>query len=290
MPLVKAQCTNCGGSLEVDNAKEAAVCPFCGQAYVVETAIQNFQINNTHIENTYIVDDEYSRLKEAADYLLSTKEYDGAFEKYEKIKTDYPQKDVQDAINLVIAKTHNCDINYFIDVHDNTTKRIDALDSAINDIAQYIDRIPEDKKPKEFDKFYTELLTIQRKEQEEINQNQRNKVNTRHFFDALGIIVFLIGIIWIVISKGHNLVSYCVMFLGLWGGVFIHRYFKWSENDKAEEKKPKKITKWMLLSLGVVLIIAGVFNSIEAIYGVGSLIILVICAVAFLQLIDKTKK
>ncbi len=29
MPLVNAKCTNCGGTLQVDNAKEAAVCPFC---------------------------------------------------------------------------------------------------------------------------------------------------------------------------------------------------------------------------------------------------------------------
>ena len=49
MPLVKAICTNCGGSLEVDSSKEAAVCPFCKQAYIVEKAITNY--NNTYVNN-----------------------------------------------------------------------------------------------------------------------------------------------------------------------------------------------------------------------------------------------
>ncbi len=42
MPLVQAKCTNCGASLLVDNAKEAAICQYCGAAYVVEQAINNF--------------------------------------------------------------------------------------------------------------------------------------------------------------------------------------------------------------------------------------------------------
>lgn len=42
MPLVQAKCTNCGASLLVDNAKDAAICQYCGAAYVVEQAINNF--------------------------------------------------------------------------------------------------------------------------------------------------------------------------------------------------------------------------------------------------------
>lgn len=30
MALVNAKCTNCGGALQVDDNKEAAVCPVCG--------------------------------------------------------------------------------------------------------------------------------------------------------------------------------------------------------------------------------------------------------------------
>ncbi len=47
MPFVLAKCTNCGANLEVDASKEAAVCPACGSAFVVEKAINNYTVNNT---------------------------------------------------------------------------------------------------------------------------------------------------------------------------------------------------------------------------------------------------
>lgn len=51
MALVPAKCTHCGGKLEVDNTKEAAICPYCGQAYIVEQAI-NYITNNNNVSNT----------------------------------------------------------------------------------------------------------------------------------------------------------------------------------------------------------------------------------------------
>ena len=53
MALVKAQCTNCGANLEVDNQKDAAICPFCNTPYVVEKAIQKITNNTTNITNNY---------------------------------------------------------------------------------------------------------------------------------------------------------------------------------------------------------------------------------------------
>ena len=52
MSLVKAQCPNCNGFLEVDNSKDAAVCPFCNTPYIVEKAIQNITNN---INNRYYI-------------------------------------------------------------------------------------------------------------------------------------------------------------------------------------------------------------------------------------------
>ncbi len=54
MPLTKAQCTNCGHALEVDPAKDAAICPYCGTPYIVEKAIQQVN-NNTFIQNATII-------------------------------------------------------------------------------------------------------------------------------------------------------------------------------------------------------------------------------------------
>ena len=42
-----AKCTNCGANLEVDNAKDAAICQFCGTPSIVESAINNYNVTNT---------------------------------------------------------------------------------------------------------------------------------------------------------------------------------------------------------------------------------------------------
>jgi len=46
MPFVQAKCTNCGGVLAVDDSLDAAVCPFCNTPYIVEKAINNYNITN----------------------------------------------------------------------------------------------------------------------------------------------------------------------------------------------------------------------------------------------------
>lgn len=52
MPLVQAKCTNCGANLEIDNTKDAAICPYCGTAFIVEKAINNYNTTNQIHANT----------------------------------------------------------------------------------------------------------------------------------------------------------------------------------------------------------------------------------------------
>ena len=49
--LVPAVCTQCGGQLEVDPTQEAAVCKYCGTPFIVDKAIQNYNIQNAHIDH-----------------------------------------------------------------------------------------------------------------------------------------------------------------------------------------------------------------------------------------------
>ncbi len=42
--LVPAKCTNCGGQLTVNPDQQAAVCPFCNSAFIVEQAINNYNV------------------------------------------------------------------------------------------------------------------------------------------------------------------------------------------------------------------------------------------------------
>ena len=46
MPLVQAKCPNCNGVLTVDSNKEAAICQSCGSPFIVEKAINQYNINN----------------------------------------------------------------------------------------------------------------------------------------------------------------------------------------------------------------------------------------------------
>ncbi len=45
MPLVPAKCTNCGDTINVDDQKDAAICPSCGAAFIVEKAITNYNVS-----------------------------------------------------------------------------------------------------------------------------------------------------------------------------------------------------------------------------------------------------
>lgn len=51
MPFVQAKCPECGGMLAVDADKKAAVCQFCGEAFIVQEAINNYNTYNETINN-----------------------------------------------------------------------------------------------------------------------------------------------------------------------------------------------------------------------------------------------
>ena len=49
--LVPAVCTQCGAALEVDPTQEAAVCKYCNTPFIVDKAIQNYNIQQAKIEH-----------------------------------------------------------------------------------------------------------------------------------------------------------------------------------------------------------------------------------------------
>lgn len=55
--LVPAKCTSCGAALEVDPRQEAAVCRFCNTPFIVEKAINNYNVSltgNIHVSSATI--------------------------------------------------------------------------------------------------------------------------------------------------------------------------------------------------------------------------------------------
>ena len=47
MPLVPAKCPNCGASLTLEPVTRASVCRYCQTPFVVEDAVNNYNIQNT---------------------------------------------------------------------------------------------------------------------------------------------------------------------------------------------------------------------------------------------------
>jgi hypothetical protein len=73
--LMAGICPQCGGQLEVDPTQEAAVCPYCGTPYVVSKAINNYNVQNAHIDH---VDNLHVDLKGSVDSIigLAEREFD----------------------------------------------------------------------------------------------------------------------------------------------------------------------------------------------------------------------
>ena len=72
MPLVPAVCTQCGAPIEVDNAKEAGICPHCGTAFITEKAINNYitqHVSSTSVNQTIVKNIYGSEKTEAEEYV-----------------------------------------------------------------------------------------------------------------------------------------------------------------------------------------------------------------------------
>lgn len=97
MPIVPAICTQCGAQLNVEDSKEAAVCPNCNTAFIVEKAINNYHntyvtnIGSIHANNVYFSGDQ--KLEEhlrSGVAFLRLANYKSAKEVFQRVTEDYP--------------------------------------------------------------------------------------------------------------------------------------------------------------------------------------------------------
>ena len=67
--IVPAICTQCGGTVEVDRTKEESSCPFCGTTFIVEKAINNYNVKYASIEHAdNVTIDVGGAVKEVLDF------------------------------------------------------------------------------------------------------------------------------------------------------------------------------------------------------------------------------
>ena len=52
--MVPAQCSQCGGVVEVNRAEEKAVCPYCGTTVMIEKAVSDYNVNFDVNETKYV--------------------------------------------------------------------------------------------------------------------------------------------------------------------------------------------------------------------------------------------
>lgn len=94
MPFVQAKCENCGGVLQVDSNKKAAICPYCNTPYVVQDAINHYitNIGNLHADVVNVNSDgsAQSRLV-AAETFMKLAKYSEARKAFEDVSSLTPQ-------------------------------------------------------------------------------------------------------------------------------------------------------------------------------------------------------
>ena len=105
MSLINAICTNCGAHLKVESNKEAAICEYCGSAFIVEKAIKNYNFVNNNKINAEVVN-IFGRNE--SDFVIRA----GCLEKYNGVSTDvvvpnsvnriYPSAFVRSGITSIV--------------------------------------------------------------------------------------------------------------------------------------------------------------------------------------------
>lgn len=92
MPLLPAKCPICGAILNIESKKEAAVCPSCNNAFVVEKAINNYNTYNTITADTVVVqgESEKEQLNKNGETYIKLGSWEKAREAYQQMVEKFP--------------------------------------------------------------------------------------------------------------------------------------------------------------------------------------------------------
>lgn len=172
--LVPAKCTNCGGQLTVNENQKSAICPFCNSSFIVEQAINNYnvQINgNMSIGNATININGVStaNLVARANAFESQNNFDAALEYFDRVldidinNADaiqgiqrIKQKQIDLYIRSLVSKAKSYEIINKFDDAISYFRKVLEVDKENLDAIRGISRVEQKKK----DYVY---ITVQRK-------------------------------------------------------------------------------------------------------------------------------
>ena len=95
MPIVKAQCENCNGALEVDSSKRLAICPHCNTPYIVQEAINYYHmsIGHLHADNVNVYNRESKEdMLRRANVFFKLEQFSQAEKVYKGVIEAYPEE------------------------------------------------------------------------------------------------------------------------------------------------------------------------------------------------------
>ena len=97
MGLVPAKCTSCCGTLEVDAELKAAICPHCGSAYIVQEAINQYNVTNVYQINKASLKVDHrqlfaDRIEAAEKQMRFLKDYPKALNSFTALENDVPEE------------------------------------------------------------------------------------------------------------------------------------------------------------------------------------------------------
>ena len=94
MPIVSAVCPSCGAQLDVDNGKDAGICKYCGNAFITENAINNYNIKYEVKADTVIMNNRASmdELLEREEVYSRLNEIKKLTDLYEEMIKLYPKR------------------------------------------------------------------------------------------------------------------------------------------------------------------------------------------------------
>lgn len=136
MSFVSAQCPKCGGVSQVDRNLDADICKYCGSPFVVEKAIQNYNIvnhNDIHDSVVNVYDGSSSievLLKRASDW-KKIGEYWESNKVYAKITKQYPG-DYRGWMGLLETGSRSVEMHTL----GNSEKCIDFIEKICNPMSQ----------------------------------------------------------------------------------------------------------------------------------------------------------
>lgn len=183
MAFVAAKCTSCGGTLQVDNSKKAAICPYCGSAYVVQDAVNNYMmsVQNLHADVVNVHDDRATKARlEAGEAFLKLKQWekaDGAF----KDACDLTPQNYLGWWGRIRALTEEFTIRYTNDVnamkssyrlHEEKLQELEDLFASVSTFA------PKEKQAELSNTFnaYTDPIRAAMKEEKNWNERCNQKL------------------------------------------------------------------------------------------------------------------